>query len=398
MNDPGEKPLAGSLLWARYGKGTFVYTGLAFFRQLPAGVPGALPPVRQPDGARQGTSCPCRRVEAMAADGKNDGDEPSWTHAPAVSDLGRDLRHRHRRARGRGRCSARRSPRSPLSAARLDRPLRHAERDRRLRALEDARTVQHGRLRARRLRRQLADDRPRRDGDAGAAPSPSSRRRGRPTTDGMRFLQFYFGLPLAMVVLSIAFVPRFYRLRVLTAYEYLEGRFDLKTRQLAAFLFLLQRGLSAGHHHLRAGDRAVDGARLAAEPDLRLDRRAGDPLHRHRRHARRQPDAEASDGGDAGRDGRWRSSSSSTACRPRSRSGARWPRRDAGQDERRRFLAATRQPLHVLVGDHRRLLPGDVVLRHRPVAGAALPVGAVDHREPARACCSTACSRSRCSS
>jgi SSS family solute:Na+ symporter len=64
--------------------------------------------------------------------------------------------------------------------------------------------------------------------------------------DGMRFVQFYFGLPIAMVVLSVAFVPRFYRLRVLTAYEYLEGRFDLKTRQLAAFLFLLQRGLSAG--------------------------------------------------------------------------------------------------------------------------------------------------------
>jgi len=64
--------------------------------------------------------------------------------------------------------------------------------------------------------------------------------------DGMRFVQFYFGLPIAMVVLSVAFVPRFYKLRVLTAYEYLEGRFDLKTRQLAAFLFLLQRGLSAG--------------------------------------------------------------------------------------------------------------------------------------------------------
>jgi SSS family solute:Na+ symporter len=64
--------------------------------------------------------------------------------------------------------------------------------------------------------------------------------------DGMRFVQFYFGLPIAMVVLSVAFVPRFYQLRVLTAYEYLEGRFDLKTRQLAAFLFLLQRGLSAG--------------------------------------------------------------------------------------------------------------------------------------------------------
>ena len=69
---------------------------------------------------------------------------------------------------------------------------------------------------------------------------------GQAYDDGMRFLQFYFGLPVAMVVLSIAFIPRFYRLRVLTAYEYLESRFDLKTRQLAAFLFLLQRGLSAG--------------------------------------------------------------------------------------------------------------------------------------------------------
>jgi SSS family solute:Na+ symporter len=69
---------------------------------------------------------------------------------------------------------------------------------------------------------------------------------GQAYEDGMRFVQFYFGLPLAMVVLSIAFVPRFYRLRVFTAYEYLEGRFDLKTRQLAALLFLLQRGLSAG--------------------------------------------------------------------------------------------------------------------------------------------------------
>jgi SSS family solute:Na+ symporter len=69
---------------------------------------------------------------------------------------------------------------------------------------------------------------------------------GQAYEDGMRFVQFYFGLPLAMVVLSVAFVPRFYRLRVYTAYEYLEGRFDLKTRQLAAFLFLLQRGLSTG--------------------------------------------------------------------------------------------------------------------------------------------------------
>ena len=69
---------------------------------------------------------------------------------------------------------------------------------------------------------------------------------GQAYEDGMRFVQFYFGLPLAMIALSIAFVPRFYRLKVFTAYEVLETRFDLKTRQLAALLFLLQRGLSAG--------------------------------------------------------------------------------------------------------------------------------------------------------
>ena len=69
---------------------------------------------------------------------------------------------------------------------------------------------------------------------------------GQAYADGMRFVQFYFGLPVAMVILSVAFVPRFYKLRVLTAYELLEARFDRKTRQLAAFLFLLQRGLSAG--------------------------------------------------------------------------------------------------------------------------------------------------------
>ncbi|GLR15660.1 sodium:solute symporter [Portibacter lacus] len=63
---------------------------------------------------------------------------------------------------------------------------------------------------------------------------------------GLGFVQFYFGLPLAMVVLCITFVPIFYRLKVFTAYEYLEQRFDLKTRTLAAFLFLVQRGLAAG--------------------------------------------------------------------------------------------------------------------------------------------------------
>lgn len=64
--------------------------------------------------------------------------------------------------------------------------------------------------------------------------------------DGMRFVQFYFGLPLAMIVLCVTFVPIFHRLKVYTAYEYLETRFDGKVRVFTAFLFLIQRGLSTG--------------------------------------------------------------------------------------------------------------------------------------------------------
>jgi Na+/proline symporter len=62
----------------------------------------------------------------------------------------------------------------------------------------------------------------------------------------MRFVQYYFGLPIAMVVICIFFVPIFSKLKVYTAYEYLENRFDNKTRALTSFLFLLQRGLSTG--------------------------------------------------------------------------------------------------------------------------------------------------------
>ena len=64
--------------------------------------------------------------------------------------------------------------------------------------------------------------------------------------DGIRFVQFYFGLPLAMIILSVTLVPFFHRARVFTAYEYLERRFDARTRALASFLFLMSRGLSAG--------------------------------------------------------------------------------------------------------------------------------------------------------
>ena len=69
---------------------------------------------------------------------------------------------------------------------------------------------------------------------------------GQAYTDGMRFVQYYFGIPLAMVVICIFFVPIFRKLKVYTAYEYLESRFDNKTRTLTSFLFLLQRGLSTG--------------------------------------------------------------------------------------------------------------------------------------------------------
>ncbi len=64
--------------------------------------------------------------------------------------------------------------------------------------------------------------------------------------DGMGFVQFYFGLPLAMIIICITFIPIYHKLKVYTAYEYLEQRFDLKTRTLASVLFLVQRGLSTG--------------------------------------------------------------------------------------------------------------------------------------------------------
>ena len=69
---------------------------------------------------------------------------------------------------------------------------------------------------------------------------------GQAYADGMRFVQFYFGLPIAMVILAAVAVPIFHRLNVYTAYEFLEKRFDLKTRVLTGFIFLIQRGLAAG--------------------------------------------------------------------------------------------------------------------------------------------------------
>lgn len=69
---------------------------------------------------------------------------------------------------------------------------------------------------------------------------------GQAYSDGMGFVQFYFGLPIAMVIICMVFIPLYHRLKVYTAYEFLEDRFDLKTRSLTAILFLIQRGLAAG--------------------------------------------------------------------------------------------------------------------------------------------------------
>ena len=69
---------------------------------------------------------------------------------------------------------------------------------------------------------------------------------GQAYEDGMGFVQFYFGLPIAMVIISAVFIPIYYRLNVFTAYEYLEQRFDVRLRMLTAFLFLVSRGLAAG--------------------------------------------------------------------------------------------------------------------------------------------------------
>ena len=69
---------------------------------------------------------------------------------------------------------------------------------------------------------------------------------GQGYADGMRFVQFYFGLPIAMVILSLTVVPFFTRARVYTAYEYLERRFDVRVRSLASLLFLIGRAMSLG--------------------------------------------------------------------------------------------------------------------------------------------------------
>ena len=180
--------------------------------------------------------------------------------------------------------------------------VRHADRDRRLRHLEDAAPAGLRHLHARRLRRQLGDDRPLGDGDAGE--------RDHLSVDARPGLHRRHALPAVLlraaagdgravdrVRAALLRPARGHRVRV--------SRGALRSKDAPARGVPVSRAARAlgRYHDLRAGDRALDGARLVAGPDLRLDRRARDPVHRQRRHARGQPDPEAPDGGDAGRDG-----------------------------------------------------------------------------------------------
>ena len=189
----------------------------------------------------------------------------------------------------------------------------------------------------------------------------------------MRFIQFYFGLPIAMIILSVTVVPFFYRARVYTAYEYLERRFDVKTRTLASVLFLLSRGLSCGV--IIAAPAVILSIILGWNLTLTIlaiglptaiythgrrraggdvDRRQADGRDRRRRAGRRRRCCHGL-AGDVG--------VSAARCTV---AGA------AGRLNARRFHVRSRPDLHVLVGPARRAVPDAVVFRLRSEPGAAL--------------------------
>ena len=173
---------------------------------------------------------------------------------------------------------------------------------------------------------------------------------GQAYATGLRFIQFYFGLPLAMIILSLTVVPFFTRARVYTAYEYLERRFDARTRSLASFLFLMGRASVARRHARRPGGGDVRHSRVDAAGDRARDLRPDDRVHDDSAACRRWPGPTSS-----------RCSSSSAACRRPSRSccygipAARRLRAGAasgGRDrpvEGARFHVRPARNLHVLV-------------------------------------------------
>ncbi len=121
---------------------------------------------------------------------------------------------------------------------------------------------------------------------------------GQGYNDGLRFVQFYYGLPIAMIILCVTLVPFFYRARVYTAYEYLERRFDLKTRTFTSGLFLVSRAMSCGAIAAAPGRGAVGRSRLERHDDDAPHPGAGRDLHDARRRAGRHLDRRQDDGPD----------------------------------------------------------------------------------------------------
>ena len=126
---------------------------------------------------------------------------------------------------------------------------------------------------------------------------------GQAYESGMGFLQNYFGLPFALIVVCAVFIPIYHRLKVVTAYEYLGQRFDQKTRLLGAFLFLAATRPRCRHHDLRAGHHPLRVARLESPPNDPAFRSFCRHLYDLRRNNCRQPHAKMADGRHPRRDG-----------------------------------------------------------------------------------------------
>ncbi len=203
---------------------------------------------------------------------------------------------------------------------------------------------------------------------------------GQGATDGMRFVQFYFGLPVAMVILGVTIVPFLYRAKVYTAYEeFLERRFDAKTRSLTSVLFLLSRALSCGAiiaapavvFSAMFGWSMVTSVALIGVPTVLYTMIGG---------------VQAVTWADVKQMAVIVIALVAVVvvllvrALPVSPDAALGPRRPVeGAPARLRFLVQPARHLHVLVRHHRRHLPDALVLRHGPEPGAAIP-----HREERR--------------
>jgi hypothetical protein len=236
MSDPGEEPLTGGLLAAPLGEGRGSIPGLALFRQLPEGRAGRLPAPGQPhlpgsDAVTQGTRVGRKRtgepglaaglrvllvqvVTLVALWWLQSAFAGRLTFEPDALDR---LDHR----------------RHLPGLHRLGRPPRSKGTHEIEGYFLANRSLPWWAVGLSVMATQLS-----------AITLVGTTGQG--ATDGMRFIQFYFGLPLAMIILAVTLVPFFHRAKVFTAYEYLERRFDARTRSLTAALFLMSRGMAVG--------------------------------------------------------------------------------------------------------------------------------------------------------